>query len=267
MHLKRWITGLIAIPFLAFFIYRGGVLFFLLILAGAGVSLWEYYRIVFRDLERSAVAIPVLGGITGFVILAAAFMGAEQRIASVLGLNLMLSGTAAFLQYRHRPGVTELLAKQVQGVLYIPLLLSFLVLTRNSENGVNWIILLLSIVFAGDTAALYAGTFFGRHKLIPSVSPGKTVEGSLGGLAAGLILGSLIKWMLLPTLNWPFTIIMSLTIGICAQAGDLFESLLKRTHRVKDSGGLLPGHGGVLDRIDALLFAAPVAYLFKLLGP
>ena len=122
----------------------------------------------------------------------------------------------------------------------------------------------LAIVFAGDISALYVGSAFGRHKLSPAVSPGKTIEGSLGGLAANLGVGCLIKLFFLPALNWPQTLLFCLMIGAAGQLGDLFESVLKRSSQVKDSGGLLPGHGGILDRIDALLFAAPIAYLFKI---
>jgi phosphatidate cytidylyltransferase len=127
----------------------------------------------------------------------------------------------------------------------------------------RWILLLLCIVFSGDTAALYVGTLIGRHKLAPAISPGKTVEGAVGGLAVGLLVGLLAKHLLLPALPWGTAVGFCLLVGVAGQVGDLFESALKRSSDVKDSGSILPGHGGVLDRIDALLFAAPVAYLCR----
>jgi len=119
------------------------------------------------------------------------------------------------------------------------------------------------LFFSGDIGALYVGTFLGRHKLCPSVSPKKTIEGALGGLAANLMIGLTVKAFFLPSLSWGHAILLILLIGIAGQIGDLFESILKRTAGIKDSGGILPGHGGMLDRIDALLFAGPVAWIFK----
>jgi phosphatidate cytidylyltransferase len=159
--------------------------------------------------------------------------------------------------------VLETVKYQVQGIIYIPLLLLFLVLIRNGADGMLWLALVLCVIFAGDTSAYYFGTYLGRHKLAPAVSPGKTIEGAVGGLVANIVVGAAFKALFLPDLPWVLSIVFFLVVGITGQAGDLFESALKRTSNIKDSGGLLPGHGGFLDRIDALLFAAPVAYFFK----
>ena len=260
MYLKRWITGLIALPFLFFFIYRGGMWFFLLVAAAAELGLWEYFRIVLKQEEKIFSTLPLLGFLTAAGLLWAAFKGVPDLMAAVLAFNLMAGGLLTVLQFGTLP---ETLAKQTLGIAYVPLFVSFLVLIRNGSDGMGWIFFLLFIVFAGDTSALYVGSFYGRHKLSPAVSPGKTIEGSLGGLAANLIFGALAKVLFLPGLTWPQTLLCSLLIGAAGQVGDLFESMLKRSSKVKDSGALLPGHGGILDRIDALLFAAPVAYFLK----
>ncbi|NJL58784.1 MAG: phosphatidate cytidylyltransferase [Desulfobacteraceae bacterium] len=147
-------------------------------------------------------------------------------------------------------------------MIYIALSLSFLIMIRESPDGMIWIFWILGIIFAGDVGAFYVGRQFGQHKLCPSVSPGKTVEGAIGGILANILLGAVGKFFLLE-LPWGQSILMAICIGIAGQVGDLFESEFKRTTGVKDSGVILPGHGGVLDRIDALLFAAPVAFLFK----
>jgi phosphatidate cytidylyltransferase len=148
--------------------------------------------------------------------------------------------------------------------VYIPVFLSFLVLIRLDESGAQWIFLILCIVAAGDTGAFYTGTYLGRHKLCPWVSPKKTIEGSIGGLAANVIVALVFKAMLLPSLAVLPCVVLSLVIGIAGQIGDLFASEFKREAGIKDSGTLLPGHGGFLDRLDALLFASPLAYLLKI---
>jgi phosphatidate cytidylyltransferase len=264
MYLKRWTTGLIALPFLVFFIYHGEMWFLLLVAAAAELGLWEYFRIVLKQEEKIVAALPLLGFLATGGLLWAAFKGAPDLMAAVLAFNLMAGGLLTVLQFGTQPETLKTLAKQVLGIAYVPLFVSFLVLIRNGSDGMGWIFYLLFIVFAGDTSALYVGSFYGRHKLSPTVSPGKTIEGSLGGLAANLIFGALAKALFLPGLTWPQTLLFSLIIGAAGQAGDLFESMLKRASQVKDSGALLPGHGGILDRIDALLFAAPVAYFLKI---
>ena len=126
-----------------------------------------------------------------------------------------------------------------------------------------WTFWLLLLVIAGDTGAFYTGSFLGRHKLCPSVSPGKTIEGAVGGISAALAAGLVFKFFFLPDLPWISCILFLICIGIIAPVGDLFESMLKREGGLKDSGAWMPGHGGILDRIDALLFAALPAYCFK----
>ena len=143
-----------------------------------------------------------------------------------------------------------------------PYLLSFLILIRAGSSGMIWIFLLLAVIFAGDTSAYYVGSYLGRHKLSPAVSPGKTIEGSIGGLAANLVVGAIGKYFFLPEIPWGLCLLFFIAVGVAGQVGDLFESELKRSSGIKDSGGILPGHGGILDRIDALLFASPVAYIF-----
>ncbi|MCJ7830155.1 MAG: phosphatidate cytidylyltransferase, partial [Desulfobacterales bacterium] len=109
----------------------------------------------------------------------------------------------------------------------------------------------------------YVGSYFGRHKLCPSISPGKTLEGAAAGLVANVVVGLVFRQLFLPAVSPANGLLFCLAVGAAGQVGDLFESEYKRRCRIKDSGSLLPGHGGILDRIDALLFAAPVAYFYK----
>ncbi len=260
-HLKRWITGLTALLVLIGCVLAGDLPFALLIALAALASLWEFFRIVAppgTPLFRQPVIL--LGYAAGLALLLCAHAGRVETISVVLGLNVVLCGFFSLWRFASDRTVLERAARQIQGICYIPLSLSLLILLRSAADGVVWIFLLCAIIFAGDTAALYAGSLWGRHRLSPAISPGKTVEGALAGLAAGLAVGSVAKAFFLPEWGWPACILFSFAVGVAGQVGDLFESALKRASNVKDSGGLLPGHGGVLDRIDALLFAAPVAF-------
>ncbi len=263
MHLKRWITGLAALPFLLLLIFKGSPFLFAIVVSIVCIlALWEYFRIVFKG-RSGAIQdpIPLLAFIMGPIIIWAAYKNSFDIIFVLITLNLIISGLVSLPQFKSDPFISGVVAKQVLGITYIPLFLSCLVLIRNGINGIFWIFFLLCIIFAGDTGAYYIGRYLGRHKLCPAVSPGKTIEGSIGGLVANLGAGTLIN-IFFPMLPWGTSILFFLSIGAAGQVGDLFESVFKRSADVKDSGGILPGHGGVLDRIDALLFAAPVAYLF-----
>ena len=265
MHLKRWITGLTALPFLIYLVYKGGVPFTLLVTVGGLLSLWEYFRIVFSSADRAKFNIfAVWGFIMGGGIIWAAHLKGLEMVLVLVGFDFLFSALFSLFKYKVEPRVMESIRKQIQGIIYIPVLISFLIIIRDSPEGMTWIFVLLSIVFAGDITALYAGTWLGRHKLCPAVSPGKTIEGSVGGILANVLVGGIGKYFFLPHLSWGLSIPFFIAIGVAGQVGDLYESELKRSSNVKDSGGLLPGHGGFLDRIDALLFAAPVAYVFKM---
>jgi phosphatidate cytidylyltransferase len=192
-----------------------------------------------------------------------AYKNAFEMILILIALTLILSGLIALIHFKSNRFVFVRAAQQVLGIIYIPIFLSYVILIRNGLNGAEWIFAVLFIVFAGDTSAYYAGSYLGRYKLCPSVSPNKTIEGALGGLAANLGMGAILKSFFLAKSPWGLSILFFLVIGVAGQIGDLFESVIKRSANVKDSGGILPGHGGMLDRIDALLFAAPVTYFFK----
>jgi phosphatidate cytidylyltransferase len=260
-HLKRWITGLTALPVLIGCIFAGGIPFAMLVALATLASLWEYFRIVLpagAPVLRHPIIL--LGHAAAGGLILCAHAGRAEMLAVVLGLNVVFCGALSLRRFATDRTVLELAARQIQGTCYISLSLSLLVLLRSASDGVTWIFLMCAIIFAGDTAALYAGTLWGRHRLSPVISPGKTVEGSLVGLAAGLSVGLAAKALFLPEWGWPACVLFALAVGVAGQTGDLFESALKRASNIKDSGSLLPGHGGVLDRIDALLFAAPVAF-------
>jgi phosphatidate cytidylyltransferase len=133
---------------------------------------------------------------------------------------------------------------------------------RKFPSGQLWILFTLVAVFSGDTTAFYVGRAFGRKKLAPAISPGKTVEGGYGAVAGSAAGALLFKGLFFSQVPFLHALILGLGVGLFGQLGDLWESVLKRSAQVKDSGTLIPGHGGLLDRIDSVLFAAPFVYYY-----
>lgn len=265
MHLKRILTSLIAFPLLSLLIFKGSEPVFSLFVGIVSLlAFYEYNRIVFFDRPKAVFSpIALWGALNGLLIIGAAHVHSFSLIGAFLVVNFMGTAILSIPAYKSDPGILDVVARQIQGVLYVPVCLSFIVLIRHEPFGVAWIFFLLFVVFAGDVGAFYTGKFFGHRKLSPSISPNKTIEGSFGGLVLCILIGFGFAHFFLPHLVSPVLLLMFVMINFFAQAGDLFESELKRAGGIKDSGHILPGHGGILDRVDALLFAAPVAYVFK----
>lgn len=268
MHLKRWITSLVALPVIIAWIYKGPIPAFTgLVAIVALFSAWEYYFIFFRgEKTRIYTPIPVCVAAGGILLIGAAAIQRLDIMIFLVWINLMTVAVLSMPGFAGREGakILDLVAASIQFLIYIPLPLATLVLLRAEPQGVAWIFMILIVIFLGDVGAFYVGTYFGRHKLIPAISPGKTVEGALGGLCANILAGLACKFLMLPGVPTGLILIFVVLIGIIGQLGDLFESEMKRAAKIKDSGTILPGHGGILDRIDALLFAAPAAYIFKI---
>lgn len=155
-------------------------------------------------------------------------------------------------------------AKAALGFFYLGLLPSFAYYLITMPSGRYWFFTLLCIVFAGDIGAYFVGQKLGKNKIMPNISPKKSVEGAWGGLAFSVLAGLLCSLLFPKIALWQFAL-LSLVTGVVAQFGDYFESLLKRVANLKDSGGIMPGHGGVLDRLDGVLFACPVLLLGAIL--
>jgi phosphatidate cytidylyltransferase len=151
------------------------------------------------------------------------------------------------------------------GVFYIGWLFGrHAILLRQMSDGRNLIILLAGITWSGDIGAYLIGSRFGKHKVIPSISPGKSIEGYLAGIVFSCAAGLIISHWLLPDIGLLHIIILGIGLAIVGQIGDLSESLLKRGANMKDSGGIMPGHGGILDRCDSIIFIAPVLYYYSI---
>jgi phosphatidate cytidylyltransferase len=150
------------------------------------------------------------------------------------------------------------------GIFYVCWLFGHLTFLRGLPHGKQFIFYLLLVVWSGDTGAYYFGKAFGKHKLAPVISPKKTIEGAIGGTTASLIASCIAKLTFLPKLSSVDCVLLGIFMASIAQLGDLCESLLKRSADVKDSGTIVPGHGGILDRMDGVMFAAPLLYYYAI---
>ena len=265
MHGKRWITALVLIPPLVWLILKGSPLLFSITIGSAGtLCLWEYYRIAFQGHTPAVpIGFQAWGYGCGGLVLAAAHSGSAMALMLALALNLTGAAAMSVFRFGTSSDAPLVAVKQVFGVLYVQVFISCVILLRNTADGPLWVLFLFWVIAWGDTGALYTGTLWGRHKLCPAVSPKKTVEGAAGGLVANLVFAWLFKIAFFSSMNgWTCTI-FALTVGVLGQLGDLFESEFKRAAGVKDSSNLLPGHGGFLDRLDALILAAPAAFFLK----
>lgn len=182
-------------------------------------------------------------------------IGTLWFLAAILAVSTLILARAVDI-----PAASSRLFAAEFGVFYIGGLLAALPLLHRS-SGSGWVALAIAVTFANDTGAYFVGRAFGRHKMAPTLSPGKTVEGLLGGLAAGLTVTFVTGWVFMPSLSIADRLAIGLVSGVVGPAGDLVESLIKRAAGAKDSGRSIPGHGGVLDRIDALLFVGAYVYL------
>ncbi len=260
MHLQRWISGLILGPSLILLIvFFPPWVFLLFILLVIFLALREFYALSLPEVSPGEKGTGILLG----CLLALSLYSREPRcfLFTIL-LAFFLFSIRSLLRPEDFSTRVERVSKHLLGLFYLPFLLGHFVLLRNLERGRLWVLFTLVAVYFGDTLAFYVGRAWGKKKMAPHISPGKTVEGGLGavaGSAAGAFLSKLIFFPSLPLLH---VLILGAAVGIVGQLGDLWESLLKRSARVKDSGALIPGHGGLLDRIDSVLFAAPLVYYY-----
>ncbi|GAK57706.1 phosphatidate cytidylyltransferase [Candidatus Vecturithrix granuli] len=267
MHRTRVITSIVGLVVLLSLIGWGNPLIFWVAISSATViGLIEFYKII------QARELPVYfypGVFLGWLFSLAALVSSLFTVSSLTDFTLTLIVVAIFLYaLLSRQTLSECipaLALTVFGIFYVAWLFNHLTFLRVLPHGKRFVFYLLLIVWSGDTGAYYTGSFFGKHKLAPLISPKKTIEGALGGTAASLIASIIAKLTFLPLLSYAHALILALLMAIMAQLGDLCESMLKRAANVKDSGTLLPGHGGILDRVDGVMFAAPVLYYYAVL--
>lgn len=270
--MARILTALILIPIVLLLLIKGP--FWLITLAAAAVAMlacWEFLTLA----DASGAQTPRVLVLISIAILFLFTFRRSDILAPVLSaLALIIFSVVSFRSPLNRVLLDT--SASVFSLLYIGLSLTTIPLISQQEDGASLLIFLFFAVWSGDIAALYVGRNLGRHKLAPSVSPNKTWEGSIASILGSMLVTALLLYLAnhlqqhgMETLVFPGSLPhwlgLSVVLNIAAQIGDLVESAIKRGAGVKDSGTLLPGHGGVLDRIDALLLAAPVLWYALLL--
>ena len=251
---KRTISALIGAPIFLALIYLGRQYTAFLVAGLTLLALWEFMQIGEQMGMRVWFKLTTL---VTFVWLTSLFIGGAKWMMPVLVFWLLIGLGRLALTYP-KTSLAEV-CFNLLAVLYSVVLLSHLYLLRQLPRGIEWTFLTILLVWATDIGAYLIGRQFGRHLLAPQVSPKKTIEGSLGGLLLGSAV-AIVFWYIVGGATWITYICLAVIIAISAQIGDLFESALKRSAGVKDSGKLIPGHGGILDRFDSLIFALPLVY-------
>ena len=266
----RFITSLCGIPLVGAVIWFGEPYFTIFIAIWSLLAVIEFYHLT--NILK-VIPLAVFGAIWTLLFIIIRNPQLQTLVQSHISLDLLypLMITAGvvislviLLSLKPKQGAFNNWAWAFAGILYIGWLLSYILELRGLGNGRSWVFLVLFATFGSDSAAFFIGRAIGKHKLAPTISPNKTWEGAIGGLLGAVIISLLF---LLPTpvqlstsLTWWQTVILGLLISIFGQLGDLVESLLKRNVGVKDSGKLIPGHGGLLDRMDSIVFAVVVVY-------
>ncbi|MCX6005221.1 MAG: phosphatidate cytidylyltransferase [Chloroflexi bacterium] len=256
MVIKRIITGVSVAVFVGLFVWFGDPWFTIAACMVSVIATFEFYRMVKTEHTQPLMYL-------GLVFSVLFILNAHSPYSFTCPLLFVLITVIPLLWMLFRRSKENAFADwgwTVAGILYIGWMLSFYVLTRSLEDGKWWVFLIIACTALSDVFAYAVGSTVGKHSLASSISPGKTWEGSAGGLAASILFALILGvWFQLPLNLWQLTIV-GLIIGIFSLLGDLVESLLKRNMHTKDAGQLLPGHGGILDRIDSHLLIAPVAY-------
>jgi len=262
---KVWMALIMVPPVLLLIILGPPSILQLMVLLATFLGLREYYNLVLPHSKRTErVAGIGLGLILSIIISSGAMRGIPLFLVIILlALSVLYMAISEDLS-----SVTSKMGMTFFGLFFIGFLLAYVSLIRKLPNGRLWVLFLIATVWAGDISALLIGSFFGKHKLYPKISPNKTFEGLGGSILGSIIVALAYALVFLPRLQKGICILLAIGIGILGQLGDFTESMLKRSAHVKDSGTLIPGHGGMLDRLDSFLFSAPflhysLLYLFK----
>ncbi len=258
LNMNRLIPGLIlALCWLLLLLHGSFLLFLLIIIPVIAIGGHEYIKMAFPEKDVSShlflkilVLFPALG--------ACYFL--SQGLTAGLFLSLLVLTCYILYSYRQIDDPLMFFSRSFFGVMYVGFLGSYLLLLHQLPEGSSWLLVLTAITAGSDSGAYYCGRRFGKHKLCPLVSPNKTIEGAIGGIVAGIAGAVLMAFLLKVQVGLLFLIPAAVLLTGVGIVGDLTESVIKRATGTKDSGTILRGHGGILDRVDSLLFAGPVLY-------
>jgi phosphatidate cytidylyltransferase len=270
---QRLLSAAVIIPILLYLFHKGGTPFIILIEVVIVIGMNEYYRMV----EQKALSPDrFMGTLSAVALGAVATTGRLDYMAGAMTMLVLLLLANRLRSLDLRSAVTGMNVT-IFGVIYVGWLLSHAILLRNPLNppenidlGLFFIVLAIAGTFGADAGAYFTGRAYGKKKLLPLVSPGKTVEGALGGIAGGTIgvIGAKLAfdWFIFPAPGTGMPLVHCILLGpvlvVATIVGDLSQSMMKRDSGIKDSGNIIPGHGGILDRLDSILFAIPLTYYY-----
>ncbi len=257
MHIKRWLTAFVLLPLTVYVVgFSPCWAFYVFLAFFLFLALKEFY-----DITSISFMPQFFGYLSSLSLLLTILKGSLYLFPLAIFLVVFFCfSSAVILNYLPTKEIIQQLGISAMSVIYIAVPFSMMMVIYKHPFGRAWILFLICIVIAGDTGAFYFGRYLGRHKLHKKVSPNKTWEGALGGFFCSLLAGLMfIRAFKICPFSYGIICFLVFT-SIIAQIGDLAESFIKRGFSVKDSGTILPGHGGVLDRVDSLLFAAPFLY-------
>ena len=268
--MKRILTALVALPILLFTVWSQTPYFFVaLTTIAALLALGEFYNLAARLGSRPHI-VPAYGA--ALLVMACFVADMPAGIVAVMAALAIVALGIELATAKELEKTLGTVAATLMGLIYVVLLAGYLVGVRMIPDSftatpvphlaAKLLTMFFAMVMLTDTGAYYTGRSLGRHKLAPRISPGKTIEGAVGGFVAAMLTGPLCRYTFFPEIPLWQAMLLGAAIGLVGQVVDLAESMLKRGAKVKDSSNLLPGHGGMLDRVDSLLFCAPLLYYY-----
>ncbi|MBS1515400.1 MAG: phosphatidate cytidylyltransferase [Bacteroidetes bacterium] len=250
----RILVGVIGIPLFIFLIYKGGIYFLCLSLILSSIALWEFYLMFKKEKYFPLIMIPIA---VSAIIIVGNYLNDGFAITFLPLAAILIFSSEIFRKEKKNP-LNSLIV--IGGLVYITV--PFVMLNKIiSHQSFNYIIFIFVLIWTCDTMAFFGGKFFGKHKL-SEISPKKTWEGSIAGFLFTIIAALIVYYFYSNEISLKDALCIGIMAGIFSQVGDLFESLIKRKLGVKDSSNIIPGHGGVLDRFDSLIFVTPLIFLY-----
>ena len=259
----RILSALILAPIFLFIVYTGGIYLDLLGIAMAMIMLYEFYSMT---LGSNDLMLKITGYFSGLTVMISIYGWINIQLVLLL-LPLAISSLLFVWLLTPEPieSAANRLSFVITSTLYPVGLMAFFPLLRDMEHGLELSFIVLFVTWSADSCAYFVGRAFGKTKLAPLISPNKTVAGAVGGVTGAIVMALLLSTVFKLDYTIIAVIFLGLFISIFSILGDLVESLIKRSTKVKDSSNLIPGHGGLLDRFDAVLLSAPLVYVFNIL--
>jgi len=259
---RRVLSTAVLLPVFIWVLVAAPAWVFIAMIVGVGMlANWEFTRMF----ERAGVPVLRDAGLLWGALVTLAFVRPD-RSGAALAIVVIGLLVASLDRGPAAPARWQRVAITLLGVCYVNWLLGHTILLRALPDGVHWILLLVWVTWLGETAAYAVGSLIGRHRLAPAISPGKSIEGAVAQLVVSIVAAITAPGWLFPGLRFQDALVVGILLGVLGQIGDLVESALKRSVGTKDTGQVIPGHGGVLDRIDSLLFNAPALFYYVTYG-